>query len=62
MRSGLKVGIGMAIFFIIQHLLINDQQTTYHIIRAIITGLVTGAVAGLLYALITGWWAKTRTQ
>jgi hypothetical protein len=58
-RAGLKVGIGMAIFFIIQHLLINEQQTTYHIIRAIITGLVTGAVAGLLYALVTGWFAKS---
>ena len=50
-RSGLTFGIGMSVFFIIQHLLINDQQTPYHIIRAILTGLATGALSGLLF----GW-------
>ena len=58
-RSGLTFGIGMSVFFIIQHLLINDQQTPYHIIRAILTGLATGALSGLLFGWIIALFSRS---
>ena len=59
LKTGLKYGIGMSIFFIIQHLLIADEYSTYAITRAIITGVITGMLSGFIFGFIIHWFSKS---
>ena len=50
-KTGLGFGIGMAIFFIIQNLFTNENQSTNQILKSVFAGLAGGAVSGVLF----GW-------
>ena len=59
-RAGLSFGIGMTVFFILQNLLTNDNQTTNQIIKGIVSGLAAGAISGVLFGWLIGLFAKSR--
>jgi hypothetical protein len=59
-KTGLKYGIGLSVFFTIQHLLITGEYTGYNIVRAIITGVITGLISGFIFGYIVTWFARSR--
>jgi hypothetical protein len=46
--TGISFGIGIAIFFILREILLNDQLTADLIRNTLIGGVLAGIVAGLL--------------
>ena len=59
-RAGLSFGIAMAVFFILQTLLVNDKQATNQTIKSIALGLVAGAISGVLFGWLMGLFAKSK--
>jgi len=59
-RAGLSFGIGMTVFFILQNLVTNDNQTTNQVLKSIVAGLVAGAIAGVLFGWLIGLFSKSK--
>lgn len=60
LKAGLIFGIAMAIFFILQSLLTQDNLTVKNIFKSIALGIFSGAVSGLLFGWIIGLFAKSK--
>ena len=59
-KAGLNFGIGMTVFFILQNLLMNENQTTNQVIKSIAIGLLSGVVAGVLFGLVIGIFLRSK--
>lgn len=59
-RAGLNFGIGMTVFFILQNLLTENNQTTNQIIKSVVAGVIAGALSGVLFGWLTGLLANSK--
>jgi len=59
-RAGLSFGIGMTVFFILQNLLTNDNQTSKEIIKSVISGTIAGIISGFLFGWLMGLFSKSK--
>ena len=59
-RAGLSFGIGMTVFFILQNLLTNDNQTSEEIIKSVVSGLIAGVISGVLFGWVIGLFSKSK--
>ena len=50
----------MTVFFILQNILPNDNQTFKEIIKAVVSGLVAGLISGFLFGWLTGLFSKSK--
>ena len=50
----------MAVFFVIQNLLLNDNINANSIIKSLVIGLVLGIVSGFLFGLIIGYFSSSK--
>jgi phosphate/sulfate permease len=59
-RAGLIFGISMAIFNVGWNLVIDNNYTSEHLIKLIVSGLIGGAIAGLLFGWLIGIFLKSK--
>ncbi|OIR14367.1 GRAM domain protein [mine drainage metagenome] len=59
-RAGLSFGIGMTVFFILQNLLTNENQTSNQVFKSIVAGLVAGAISGVVFGWLIGLFSKSK--
>jgi hypothetical protein len=60
LRAGFSFGIGMTIFFLIQNLLLRDNQTTNQVVLSIVIAIAAGAISGVLFAWLIGLFANSK--
>jgi len=59
-RAGLSFGIGMTVFFILQNLLTNDNQTSKEIMKSVVSGIIAGLISGFLFGWVMGLFSKSK--
>ncbi len=59
-KAGLGFGIVMAIFFILQDVLTNENFTSKEILKSVVLGIIGGAVAGSLFGWLMGLFSKSK--
>ena len=51
-KAGFSFGIGVTVFFIIQHIWTSDIITVKIVVKSVIAGLISGAFSVFFYAVI----------
>ncbi len=59
-KAGLLVGIGFSIFFFLENMLLNENNTSKEIIKSVVAALLAGGISGVLFGWLMGFFIKPK--